>query len=148
MKPVLRLVRIAMDLFGTSTPLSDQDFKDVHLPSGEAILLQRAEELIDRGIVAKHGTKNATKAVDEQSFSLQKFFTMLAKGDTAATEILFAPPLEADPRWLEIQAMSRVLLNRRTPFFLDMYPFTPGHQGTLKLGARVSWGNAWASRHS
>jgi hypothetical protein len=120
MKPVVQLVRIAhgSHLFGTSTPLSDQDFKGVHLPSGEAILLQRAEEVIDRGIVAKQGTKNTAEAVDEQSFSLQKFFAMLARGDTVATEILFAPPLEADPRWPEIQAIGRSLLNRQCKGFV------------------------------
>lgn len=120
MKPVVPLVRIAhgSHLFGTSTPSSDQDFKGVHLPSGEAILLQRAEEVIDHGIVAKQGTKNTAEAVDEQSFSLQKFFTMLAKGDTVATEILFAPPLEANPRWPEIQAMGRSLLNRQCKGFV------------------------------
>jgi hypothetical protein len=119
-KPVVQLVRIAhgSHLFGTSTPLSDQDFKGVHLPSGEAILLQRAEEVIDRGIVAKQGTKNTAEAVDEQSFSLQKFFAMLAKGDMVATEILFAPPLEADPRWPEIQAIGRSLLNRQCKGFV------------------------------
>ena len=58
MKPVVQLVRIAhgSHTFGTSTPLSDQNFKGIHLSNGEAILLQRAEE------------------VDEQSFPLQKFF--------------------------------------------------------------------------
>jgi hypothetical protein len=119
-KPVVQLLRIAhgSHLFGTSTPLSDQDFKGVHLPSGEAILLQRAEEVIDRGIVAKQGTKNTAEAVDEQSFSLQKFFAMLAKGDMVATEILFAPPLEADPRWPEIQAIGRSLLNRQCKGFV------------------------------
>lgn len=120
MRPVVPLVRIAhgSHLFGTSTPSSDQDFKGVHLPSGEAILLQRAEEVIDRGIVARQGAKNTADAVDEQSFSLQKFFTMLAKGDTVATEILFAPPLEADPRWPEIQAMGRSLLSRQCKGFV------------------------------
>jgi hypothetical protein len=120
MKPVVPLARIVhgSHLFGTSTPRSDQDFKGVHLPSGEAILLQRAEEVIDRGIVAKQGTKNTAEAVDEQSFSLQKFFAMLAKGDTVATEILFAPPLEADPRWPGIQAVGRSLLNRECKGFV------------------------------
>jgi hypothetical protein len=120
MKPVMPLVRIAhgSHLFGTSTPASDRDFKGVHLPSGEAILLQHAEDVIDRGIVAKQGTKNTSDAVDEQSFSLQKFFTMLAKGDTVATEILFAPPLEADPCWPDIQAVGRSLLNRQCKGFV------------------------------
>jgi hypothetical protein len=53
--------------------------------------------------------------VDDQSFSLQKFFGMLAVGDTVATEILFAPRsamLYADADWADIQVIgkSRLLI--------------------------------------
>jgi hypothetical protein len=120
MKTVTPLVRIAhgSHLYGTSTPLSDRDYKGVHLPSGDAILLQRAEDVIECNIIAKQGTKNTSDAVDEQSFSLQKFFGMLAKGDTVATEILFADPLEAHFLWSEIQAVGRQLLNRQCKGFV------------------------------
>lgn len=118
MKPVAQLVRIAhgSHLYGTSTPSSDRDYKGVHLPSGEAIILQRAEDVLDRGIRSKiTGTdKNAADAVDDESYSLQKFFGMLAKGDTVATEILFAPtPIDADPIWRDVQGVGRQLLNRQ-----------------------------------
>lgn len=123
MKPIAQLVRVAhgSHLYGTSTPSSDQDFKGVHLPSGEAIVLQRAEDVLERGVKSKiEGTdKNAADAVDEQSYSLQKFFGMLAKGDTVATEILFAPsPVEADPAWVEVQTVGRQLLNRQCKGFV------------------------------
>lgn len=123
MKPVTQLVRVAhgSHLYGTSTPTSDQDFKGVHLPSGEAIVLQRAEDVLERGVKSKiAGTdKNAADAVDDQSYSLQKFFGMLAKGDTVATEILFAPyPVEADPAWADVQIVGRRLLNRQCKGFV------------------------------
>lgn len=120
MKPIRNLVRIAhgSHLYGTSTPASDRDYKGVHLPSGHAIVLQRAEDVIERGFVAKSGTKNTADAIDDQSFSLQKFFGMLAKGDTVAIEILFAPPLEADALWPEIQTVGRLLLNRQCKGFV------------------------------
>jgi len=120
MKPVTPLVRVVYGahLFGTATPASDQDFKGVHLPSGEAILLQRTEEVIDRNIVAKEGNRNTSEAVDEQSFSLQKFFAMLAKGDTVATEILFALPITSDPRWAAVQTVGQSLLNRQCKGFV------------------------------
>ncbi|GAB7550702.1 nucleotidyltransferase domain-containing protein [Novosphingobium sp. 11B] len=123
MKPVTQLVRIAhgSHLYGTSTPASDRDYKGVHLPSGEAIVLQRAEDVLDRGVRSKiAGTdKNAADAIDDQSYSLQKFFGMLAKGDTVATEILFAPtPVEADPLWSDVQGVGRQLLNRQCKGFV------------------------------
>lgn len=107
-------------LYGTSTPSSDQDFKGVHLPSGRGILLGRPEDVIDRGVKSKiDGTdKNAADAIDEQSFSLQKFFDMLMKGDTVATEILFAPPLEQHLVWDQVQYVGKALLNRQCKGFV------------------------------
>lgn len=123
MKPVYQLVKVrhGSHLYGTSTPQSDLDFKGVHLPSGDALILQRAENVIDRGVVAKEGTKNTADAIDYQSYSLQKFCEMLSKGDTVATEILFAPDemiVEMAPEWPEIQARCKYLLNKQAKGFV------------------------------
>jgi len=117
MKPVKTLVRVmhGSHLYGTNTPTSDTDYKAVHIPSSRAILLQRAEDVISRDVVAKVGTKNTSDAVDEQSYSVQKFLEMLAKGDTVATEILFAPDwaiLESSDEWEEIRRNRARFLNR------------------------------------
>ncbi|MET0375917.1 MAG: nucleotidyltransferase domain-containing protein [Rhizorhabdus sp.] len=130
MQPVRQLVRVrhGSHLYGTSTPSSDQDFKGVHLPSGEAIILGRAENHIKHDVVSKaEGTnKNTAEAIDDESFSVQKFFEMLMKGDTVATEILFAPPMTPeeiwqggyDPRWLTVQKVGKQLLNRQCKGFV------------------------------
>jgi predicted nucleotidyltransferase len=120
-KPVRPLVLVPHGsvLYGTNTPESDQDFKAVHLPSGRAIILGRPENVLDTSSVVKGPNgKNQAGSVDQQSFSLQNFFAMLAKGDTVATEILFAPPIKADPNWLEIQALGRSFLNRECRGFV------------------------------
>lgn len=121
MQPVKQLVRVphGSELYGTSTPQSDKDYKSVHLPSGRGILLQRPEDVIDKSIVSKVGTKNDADAIDDQSFSLQKFFKMLADGDTVATEILFAEPISQDESWPAIQRFAkRHLLNRKCKGFV------------------------------
>jgi len=120
MKAVRQLVRVqhGSHLYGTATASSDQDFKGVHLPSGRAILLQSPEEVIQRNVESKLGGKNTADAIDDQSFSLQKFFDMLMKGDTVATEILFAPPLEADPLWEAVRGVGAQLLNRQCKGFV------------------------------
>lgn len=124
MKPVTQLVRVkhGSNLYGTSTPTSDLDFKGVHLPSGRNILLGRPENVIERNIVSKiEGTdKNAADAIDEQSYSVQKFFDMLMKGDTVATEILFAPvPIEfMSENWWQVQTVGKALLNRQCRGFV------------------------------
>jgi hypothetical protein len=112
-------VRHGSHLYGTSTPTSDLDFKGVHIPSGQAIILQRAENVLDRRIKVSDSIKNAAEDVDDQSYSLQKFFGMLAVGDTVSTEILFAPePVFADPDWGEIQQIGKSLLNRQCKGFV------------------------------
>lgn len=125
MRPVIQLVRVkhGSNLYGTSTTTSDLDFKGVHLPSGEAIVLQRAENVINSGITSKaEGTlKNDADAIDSDSYSVQKFYEMLMKGDTVATEILFAPRfaiVEQHPLWGLVQATGKALLNRQCKGFV------------------------------
>jgi hypothetical protein len=121
MKPVRQIVRVqhGSHLYGTNTPTSDLDYKGVHLPSGEAIVLQRAENVIDRKTKRDCAVKNTADDTDDQSYSLQKFFGMLAVGDTVATEILFAPtPVFQDETWAEIQAVGKSLLNRQCRGFV------------------------------
>ena len=123
MQPIRQLVLVkhGSQLYGTSTPDSDQDFKGVHLPSGVAIVMQRAEDVINTSITAKAGTKNTAEAVDRDSYSLQKFLGMLAAGDTVATEILFAPPemiVEMDPLWPKVQVEAKLVLNRKAKGFV------------------------------
>jgi hypothetical protein len=120
---VRQLVRVkhGSHLYGTSTPSSDLDFKGVHIPSGEAIIMQRAENVIDRKLKLSDTIKNAAGDTDDQSYSLQKFFGMVAAGDTVATEILFAPEpfiVFADPDWQEVQRIGRTLLNRKCNGFV------------------------------
>jgi hypothetical protein len=122
--PELRqIVRVqhGSHLYGTNSETSDLDYKGVHVPSARAIILQRAENVLERGSKVSDGIKNSAEDVDDQSFSLQKFFGMLAVGDTVATEILFAPPaatLYAGPDWADIQAIGKTLLNRQCRGFV------------------------------
>lgn len=124
MKPVTKLVRIrhGSHLYGTNTAQSDLDFKGVHLPSGQAIVLQRAEDVITNNTKTDQNTKNQAGDIDEQSYSLQKFFGMLAVGDTVATEILFAPEgaiVEVKGvEWELIQQIGKTLLNRQCQGFV------------------------------
>jgi len=123
---VRQLVRIkhGSHLYGTNTSTSDQDFKGVHLPSGDAIILQRAQDVINEGVTSKaSGTlKNDANAIDSDSYSLQKFLEMLMKGDTVATEILFAPNVAhvgiVDSRWLRVQSVGMDLINRECKGFV------------------------------
>lgn len=124
MKPLRRLVTTVhgSHLYGTSTPESDRDYKGVHLPSGQGILLQRPENVFDESIKAKDAAgKNTGDAIDHQSYSVEKFCRMLAIGDGFATEILFAPDdciVEAAPEWDALKEEAKALLNREVKGFV------------------------------
>lgn len=123
MKQVRTLVRIrhGSHLYGTNTPLSDQDFKSVHLPSGQGIILQRPEDHIDRKIKVSSTVKNTHEDTDDQSYSLQKWLGMLAKGDTVAMEILFCNDeniVEEAAEWPYIREIAKDLVNRECKGFV------------------------------
>ena len=110
MRPVTNLMRAlyGSHLYGTSTPSSDTDYKSVHLPSGEGILLGRPEMTVGKSGGGK--AKNSAEDIDDESFSLAKFFQMLEVGDMMAMELLFVPDdrrLSTSPLWAEV-----ILANR------------------------------------
>jgi len=138
MKPVKTLVRVThgSHLYGTSTAASDTDIKGVHLPSGRAIVLQRAENVLTRDVVAEDGAKNTADAIDDQSYSLQKFLEMLSKGDTVATEILFAPNwaiIDSSEEWEWVRANRERFLNRGCKGFVGYC-----HRQAAKYGIKGS----------
>jgi hypothetical protein len=94
MQPETTILRIkhGSHLFGTNTPDSDLDYKEVYLPSGRDIILQRVTRARASAPSKAPGEKNSAGDVDTQSFSLQKFFSMIVEGDVIGLELLFAPP--------------------------------------------------------
>lgn len=91
-------------VYGTSTPDSDTDYKAVHLPPANDILLQRVADRV--GHSTKNGaTKNDACDVDFESFSLQKYLENLLSGQPVALSMLFTPEQfiqENSPLWQHI----------------------------------------------
>jgi len=117
----LMRVRFGSHLYGTATPKSDTDFKGVHLPSARGILLCQPEEYLDYGTKPDPSRKNTAEDVDDDSFSLRRFFQMLSKGDMVAIELLFAPAdqlLTTTPQWSEIMTHRHRLLTRECKGFV------------------------------
>ncbi len=123
MKDILTLVKLkhGSHLYGTSTPISDDDFKGVHIPSGRDIILQRVKGVQNYNVKLSDTIKNQAGDIDYESFALQKYLNMLVDGDTVATEVLFAPPenfVEVHPQWAEIQSFGKSLINRQCKGFV------------------------------
>lgn len=73
-------------LYGTSTPESDVDFKEIFVPHPRDILL---------GTAMNHTNLNtnntASKNVDHELYSLKYFFKLAAEGETVALDMIHTP---------------------------------------------------------
>jgi len=79
-------------LFGTNNADSDTDYKAVHLPTARSILLGTANAVQD-STTGDKDIKNTADDVDSLSLPLQRYLKSLAKMETNAIEMLFAPSM-------------------------------------------------------
>lgn len=119
MYPLIKL-EFGSSLYGTRTPTSDTDYKGVHVPSANNLVMQDAPRVISNG-TGNDKVKNTADDIDDESFSILKFFDMLKKGDMVAAELLFVPPEKAiivAPEWTDI-----ILANRHKLIARDIKGF-------------------------
>ncbi len=91
-------------LYGTNTPLSDQDYKGIFLPTKREILLGKIPKSIN--ISTKKGDcKNSSDDVDTEIYSLHYFIHLACEGETVALDMLHASEscvLEKSEIWDEL----------------------------------------------
>lgn len=78
-------------LYGTSTPDSDVDFKEIFVPHPRDILLCQAMNHTNHN-TNNSATKNSKDDIDHELFSLKYFFKLAADGETVALDMLHTPP--------------------------------------------------------
>jgi hypothetical protein len=104
-------------LYGTATPASDIDIKGIYLPSARDILLQRIKPVIVAKTNDTWGEKNSPYDIDCELYSPERFLTSVAKGQSFALEMLFAPDAAlvepAHPLWNEIKQTASLLLTKQ-----------------------------------
>lgn len=115
-------MRFGAHLYGTATASSDLDIKGVFLPPARDILLQRVMPVQSHQRRKAPGERNTAEDVDFESYSLQRYLTLLAEGQTVALDMLFAPDsamLEAPaPIWRMIQENADRLVTRKAAAFV------------------------------
>src|SRR5579871_5495703 len=115
-------MRFGSHLYGTDTPQSDIDVKAVYLPEARDILLQTIRDTITITRPKVVGEKNDPGDTDREIYSLQRYLTLLAAGQTVALDMLFAPgdamTMPPAPLWQEIQANTHRLVSRRASSFV------------------------------
>jgi hypothetical protein len=115
-KKTIFKIKHGSHLYGTNTETSDLDLKEVHLPSGRDIVLQRAKKAYDNSKPKEHGAKNTADDVDIQSFSVHKLCEMLFSGDIIGMEMIYAPPqniIFKDPLYDIILDNKNIFLSRK-----------------------------------
>lgn len=77
-------------LYGTSTPESDTDFKEIFVPPARDIILCRAMNHTNMN-TNNSSTKNSSEDVDHELYSLKYFLELAASGETVALDMLHTP---------------------------------------------------------
>lgn len=78
-------------LYGTSTPESDVDFKEIYVPHARDILIGNVKEHMSKN-TNNTSSKNTKDDVDHELYSLKYFFKLAADGETVALDMLHTPP--------------------------------------------------------
>ncbi|ALY07921.1 nucleotidyltransferase [Escherichia phage phiE142] len=77
-------------LYGTSTPESDVDFKEIYVPHARDILTGNVKEHMSKN-TNNTASKNTKDDVDHELYSLKYFFKLAADGETVALDMLHTP---------------------------------------------------------
>ena len=142
METIVR-IEFGSHLYGTNTPQSDHDYKSVFIPDASDILLQRVKGSTGHKVKRYEGDKNSPEDTDDEAYSLQRYLSLLAEGQTVAIDMLFAPvPLISTPLWEEIKENKDRLLTKKSAAFVG-YCRTQANKYGIK-GSRVAAAKAAA----
>lgn len=89
---MLYKVKFGSVLYGTNTPDSDIDYKGIFLPKLDDLILGALGNKCDTitKSTGNDNSKNDKNDVDEQSWSLQYWLSLVKQGDTGALDVLFS----------------------------------------------------------
>jgi len=110
-------IKYGSHLYGTTTEKSDLDIKGIFIPEARDILLQRIPPVISLSRTKLHGENNTANDVDYELYSPEKYLSLLAKGQSIALEMLFAPDSailnQPHPAWNAIKALAPQILTKQ-----------------------------------
>lgn len=89
MKTVAKVL-FGSHLYGTSTPESDLDYKEIFVPSGHSIVTCQVTEHFNMN-TNTGSSKNTSSDIDHELYSLKYFLSLAARGETVALDLIHAP---------------------------------------------------------
>lgn len=112
---IMAHMQFGSQVYGTSTPDSDTDFKSVFIPSTKDLLLQRATKVSRNRSTGDERSKNTAEDIDVEEFSLHGFMKLACEGQTVAIDMLFVPYQfywRMGTRWESILCNRHLLISR------------------------------------
>lgn len=105
-------------LYGTSTPTSDMDYKQIHMNPLDLILIGKDKGCFNQN--TNNSGRNTKDDVDFESKELRTFIWSALEGQTFAWDLLYTPDhliLETSELWEEIVSLrEKLLTNNIKPF--------------------------------
>ncbi len=138
-KNLLVKMQFGSQVYGTSVPTSDVDYKSVSIPDPKSILLQSAYRATHDQSKLDPTAKNTAGDIDIEDFSLHHFMKLLMEGQTVTIDMLFVPSefyKTVTPNWEFIVANRDSFISSKTEAFID-YCRTQANKYGIK-GSRMS----------
>lgn len=107
MKTVAKIL-FGSKLYGTDTPASDTDYKEIFVPDSKSLVIGNAKNHMSNN-TGNDGMKNTSEDIDHELFSLKYFIGLAMEGETVALDIIHAPAAKVVHTdlphvWAELQA--------------------------------------------
>jgi len=135
-------------LYGTSTPDSDLDYKGVFVPRRSLAYLGRIPQALGSG--GRHkapGEKNRPGEIDDELFSIQFFMRMAIEGQTLAIDMLHAHPdvlIDSSNDWSTLRANKNRFYTKNLKAFVGYARRQAAKYGVK--GSRLATAR-WAKEH-
>jgi len=108
-------------VYGTNTPSSDKDYKEIFIPDHRDIILGTTKDSLQVTTKLDKLAKNTEQDVDIEMYSVQKYLNLLSQGQTVATDMLFVPEkhiIEHTYEWAHIVSNKHKIINRNLSAFI------------------------------
>ncbi len=119
---VLVLTPFGSNLYGTSVPSSDVDYRGVYLPELSDCVMNRIantrDDIIHTAARSVTPTYGDLPKLDVTYFSLQKLVSMALEGQSVAIEMLCAPTVATSPVWESLRSNRKRFFTKQMASFM------------------------------
>jgi len=127
-RKIIYRIRVGSQLYGLSTPESDEDFLSVFLPSDEDLLGLNKVDMINNSTKSSSEDRRNTKDdIDDVSYSLPKFMHLLLGNNPNIVETLFATGenvLICEPEFQPLIDNYKKLISQKIYFSFTSYAYS------------------------